>query len=261
MEHSLRLSDRRRKEIATLLRKKGRYTWQQALVEGWRGVESVLDAGVPVLDLVASDSAANDPRLPAIAKRAGVPVVFAAEHVFDRLSDVQTAQGILVVVPTRFVPFEALADKRRLLVLDGVQDPGNVGTLIRTAGWFGLDAIVTGPGTADPYHPKVIRATMGGLWDVNLADAGDLGALLAALAAAGFDLVGADLDGEAIDTWQPAERTALVLGSEAHGLSAGAREALGRRVVIAGAAQRKGAESLNVAVAGGILMHHWLGKG
>lgn len=244
-----------------MLRKKGRDTWRQALVEGWRGVESVLDAGVPVLDLVASDRAANDPRLPALARRAGAPVVFAAEHVFDKLSDVQTAQGILAVVPTRYLPFEALVEKRRLLVLDGVQDPGNVGTLIRTAGWFGLDAIVTGPGTADPYHPKVMRATMGGLWDVDLADAGDLGALLASLAAAGFDLVGADLGGQAIPTWAPAERTALVLGSEAHGLSDAARRALSRRVVIAGAEGRRGAESLNVAVAGGILMHHWLGTG
>ncbi|MDZ4700144.1 MAG: RNA methyltransferase [Rhodothermales bacterium] len=260
MENFSRLSERRRKEIATLQRKKGRMDLGQALVEGWRGVTSALDAGVPVIDLLAATGSEEDPRLPALVRRAGREAIILPDHVFARLSDVDTAQGILAVVPIRHLAIRDLVDMRRVIVLDGVQDPGNAGTIIRTAGWFGMDAVVAGPGSADPYHPKVVRATMGGLWDVGIAEVDDLVGTLAALTAAGFACVGADLHGEALAGWIPAERTALVLGSESHGLSETTLQALTHRVAIAGAPDRRGTESLNVAVAAGIMLYEWIKK-
>ncbi len=257
MENISRLTERRRKEIATLQRKKGRLELGQALVEGWRGVASALDAGVTVLDLLAAAGSEGDPRLAAFARRAGREVIVLPDHVFARLSDVETAQGILAVVPIRQLAIEDLVALHRVIVLDGVQDPGNAGTIIRTAGWFGIDAVVSGPGSADPYHPKVVRATMGGLWDVGIAEVDDLAGALEALKAAGFACVGADLHGDALADWIPAERTALVLGSEAHGLSETAQQALTHRVAISGAPERRGTESLNVAVAAGVLMNEW----
>jgi RNA methyltransferase, TrmH family len=260
MENFSRLSERRRKEIVALQRKKGRIELGQALVEGWRGVTSALDAGVAVIDLLAAAGSEEDPRLAVLARRAGREAIILPNHVFARLSDVETAQGILAVVPIRYLKVADLVSMHRVILLDGVQDPGNVGTIIRTAGWFGIDAVVCGPGSADPYQPKVVRATMGGLWDVGLADVDDLASSLRTLTEAGFACLGADLHGEALSGWIPAERSALVLGSEAHGLSDTTRDMLTQRVAIAGAPRRRGTESLNVAVAAGILMHAWLGK-
>lgn len=253
-----RLSERRRKEIGSLQRKKMRDELGQTLVEGWRAVGAAVDAGVQVLDLVVASSSAGDPRLAELARRANATPQHVADSVFERMSDVSTAQGILAVVPTAWIPIEHLAGCRRILVLDGVQDPGNVGTLIRTAGWFGVEAVLVGPGSADPYQPKVVRATMGGLWDVGLAECVDLAGALSLLVQQGFELAGADLEGEDASQWRPEAPCALVLGSEAHGLSEPVHRVLTRRVTIAGAPGRRGTESLNVAVAGGILMHAWL---
>jgi TrmH family RNA methyltransferase len=144
-------------------------------------------------------------------------------------------------------------------VLDAVQDPGNAGTIIRTAAWFGVDALVAGPGTVDFFNPKVVRAAMGGLWDVRLSRTDDLVVLLDRLAAAGFHRYGADLEGMRLRDWSPRVPSVLVLGSEAHGVSPEIAAAVDDRVTITGSPRRHGAESLNVAVAAGILMQHWLG--
>jgi TrmH family RNA methyltransferase len=146
----------------------------------------------------------------------------------------------------------------RVLVLDGVQDPGNVGTILRTAAWFGLDAVLGGTGTADFYNPKVVRASMGGLWDVPVARSEALGEDLKTFKSNGFELVGADLDGLTLDQWQPESTGVLVLGNEANGISPEVRLLIDRYVTISGRGKRGGTESLNVATAAGILMHRWM---
>jgi TrmH family RNA methyltransferase len=149
------------------------------------------------------------------------------------------------------------------LLLDGVQDPGNVGALVRTAAWFGVQTVVGDEGTADFENPKAVRASMGGLWDVALARVPDLGPVLDRLAAEGAALWGADLGGTSVAAWAPGHTAALVMGSEAHGLSADVAERLHRSggglVHIPGAAGARGVESLNVSVAGGVLLARWLG--
>ena len=98
----------------------------------------------------------------------------------------------------------ALAGVRTaVLVLDGVQDPGNVGAVIRSAAWFGVDAVVMDARSADPEGPKAVRASMGGLWDVALVRVPDLGEALGALAAAGVALWGADMGGTDAAAWAP----------------------------------------------------------
>jgi len=101
---------------------------------------------------------------------------------------------------------------------------------------------------------------MGGLWDVHLAQTPDLPATLARLREHGFTCYGADLHGTPVQTWTPRRPSVLVLGSEAHGLSPGVQACLAERIAIEGAAARAGTESLNVAVAAGILVYAWMGK-
>lgn len=260
MDH---LSNRRRKEIASLRYKKYRERLGQFVVEGVRSVEAAVEAGAPLVDVVVEEAVRDDPSVQAVLARLApeVPVVAVSAEDMAALSNVETSQGLLAVARVEQCPEEKLMQARSVLALDGVQDPGNVGTLIRTAAWFGVEVVLAGPRTAGCFNPKVVRAAMGGLWDVDLARAEDLGATLDALQQKGFALYGADLAGTPASAWAPRAPAVVVVGSEAHGLSAAVLARLHERVSIPGGARRAGTESLNVAVAAGILMHAWLGSG
>jgi len=257
----------RLKEIAALGRRRERERLGAFLVEGLRSVEAAVAAGAPLVEVLVTEAAAADPRTAALLARTAAPVYTVAARDLDRISDAQTAQGVVAVARPVARDLAGgdvgeLAGMGAVVLLDGVQDPGNVGTVIRTAAWFGADAVVAGPGTADVESPKVVRAAMGGLWDVRLARTPDLPATLDSLRAAGFAVYGADLEGEDAAAWRPASPAALVLGSEAHGLSEETKARLDGAVRI-GAPHvgdgARGVESLNVSVAAGILLHGWLG--
>ena len=222
-----------------------------------RSVESAVEAGERLRALFVTEEALAAPRVSALAAQSGVRAAVVGAKELGRVSETETSQGVVAVAA--MPPEPPLSSLRRVVVLDGVQDPGNVGTLVRTAAWFGLDAVVCGPGTADPFAPKVVRSAMGGLWDVGLVRTRDLGTTLDRLHASGLHLVGADLGGSDASDWAPGGPTALVLGSEAHGLSPAAHARLDARVTLPGRPRRQGAESLNVAVAGGVLMWRMAG--
>ncbi len=257
----LALTRRRQKEVAALAQKKYRYRQRAFLVEGVRAVASALQAGAPLEMIVVSADRLTDPGWARLLSDTAVPVYQAEATVMAQLTDVQTHQGILAVARMPKHTVEGIADRLTVLALDAVQDPGNVGTLIRTAAWFGVDAVLLGAGTVDGYSPKVVRATMGGLWDLALVPVGALDEALRTLCVAGFTCYGADLSGQEARYWNPVKPSVLVLGSEAHGLSPEVAAVLDRRVCIGmGDGAQQGVESLNVSVAGGILMRQWMGR-
>lgn len=259
-----RLTNRRRKEIESLSQRKYRKRLDQTLVEGRRGVEAALDAGAPLTELIVSHEAREEPAVRALCDRASVPVHVVSARELAALSDVQTSQEVLAVADRAYVSENALLDTlsstTNVLVLDRVQDPGNVGTILRTAAWFGAEALVAGPGTAGLYGPKVMRAAAGGHWDVRLTRSGDLPALLGRMQHAGVTLYGADMHGTRAGSWAPERPSALVMGSEAHGLSHDVEALIQDMVALPGHPRRSGTESLNVAVAAGILVYEWLGQ-
>ena len=211
----------------------------EVLLEGPRVVREAALAGVDLELLVLRE----DVRFDAPADR----VVVLSERVFNSLSTTVTPQGVMAVARRKPVaPADAIAAARAagwpLVVLDGVQDPGNVGTIVRSAAAAGAPAIAVLEGSADPFGPKAVRASAGNVFRVAVADA------------AWSDLEGLEGYGAAAEGGQaPAEsRLAaadfLVLGSEAHGL----RRAAGlKRVTIPVA---PGVESLNVAAAAAVLL-------
>lgn len=252
------LTNRRRKEIASLRFRKYREQLAEMLVEGKRSVTSAIDAEAPIREIVVAESVANGPGILPITERAKVPVYVVSDEEIDAMSAVETSQGILAVVAIETRSPTELRSARRILVLEGLQDPGNVGTVIRTAAWFGVDAVATAPGTADVYNPKVVRAAMGALWDLKHVYVNDLVGVLDDLRRTGYAVYGADLTGTAVGAWRPAARSVLVLGSESHGISREVDGLLDERIVVPGVASRQGTESLNAAVAAGILMYAWL---
>lgn len=257
------LTNRRQKEIASLSKRKYRKELGQTLVEGRRAVDSALAADAPLAELIVAEEVQHEPDVQSLVDRAeGLVYVLPARDV-ERLSDVRTSQGVLAVVERVYVGadtlVEALGPEATVLALDRVQDPGNVGTILRTAAWFGADALVAGSGTAGLYGPKVMRAAAGGHWDLQLTRTADLPGVLRQLQSAGLQLYGADLQGVRAGRWSAPRPSGLILGSEAHGLSADVQALVDDTVAIPGAAHRQGAESLNVAVAAGILVYEWIG--
>ncbi len=258
------LSNRRRKAIAALSRRRGRQHHDQTLIEGPRALRSALDAHAPLVSVVVTTDVLSDSEVQTLLDRVPVPVYETDADTMTALSDVATPQGLVAVAERRLqapgsMP-ERLGDAGTVLLLDGVQDPGNVGTLLRTAAWFGASAVVAGPGTAGLYGPKVMRAAAGSHWALPLARTDDLGPLLDRFRRQGAALYGADLQGIGARAWRPTRPSALALGSEAHGLSAAVLNRLDTTVSLRGVSNRPAAESLNVAVAGGILLYEWLGE-
>lgn len=255
------LSRRRTKQLRTLSQKKFRDEYEQFIVEGRRAVDAAVAAQAPLVEGIIAESALRDARIQALVERMSVPVYACPDHVFDDISQVHTAQGVLAVVNTQYRSPEELTRGQSIVALDGIQDPGNVGTLMRTAAWFGIDGLMAGTGTVDLVNPKVVRAAMGAHWELELVRVSRLDEVITEFAKRGFTPYAADLEGMPVQEWKPEPPSLLVLGSEAHGVSAAVMQAVHGRVRVGrppGLVHDGSLESLNVAVAGGIILSHWM---
>ena len=172
---------------------------------------------------------------------------------FASAAETESPQGVLAIaeVPARSLTALPANDTYRLLVLDAVQDPGNVGTIVRTAAALGVAATIALPGTVDLWNAKVVRSAMGAHFH-HPAMSSTWDELEAFRAANGVSLWAADASGDTLDRGAAPRRLALVVGNEGSGVSDVARERADRLVAIPIASN---VESLNVAVAAGILLH------
>jgi TrmH family RNA methyltransferase len=181
----------------------------------------------------------------------GVPAYLVPDRVFARLTDVETPTGVLAVFPlAQRSAAEVLARDGMVLLLAGVADPGNAGTLVRSAEAFGAAGVLFGRGGVDPYGPKVVRSAMGSLFRVPVATV-DAETLLEVAQASLRPIVASDLAGEDVTTAPIPPRAILAVGNERHGV----REWLPRWDRAVRIPQRGLAESLNAAVAGSILLY------
>lgn len=251
------LSRRKHALVRRLHRRKTREREGAFLVEGVRSGVEALDAGAPVRFAVTSprlEGLEDGPGLQARLEAAGVEVARVDDDAMAELADTETPQGVLLVVeePDVSVGDLAAGTVPRLLLLDGVQDPGNVGTLVRVADAFGLTGVVALDGTVDPWNTKAVRAAAGGLFRVPVAAAA-WDASGPALAAAGVPILAATADGAPVDRAEvPAGAWALAVGNEGAGVRSAVLDAARARVAVP---MPGGAESLNVAVAGAILLY------
>lgn len=235
------------------------------MVEGVRAVEELLASPVRICGVLMTSQLYGAPRGEALAnalRKAGAEQGFAVEGVdedaFRTAASTETPQGVLAIAKIPKHSFEALIDRatsvRRLLVLDGVQDPGNVGTILRTAAALGVDATVALPGTVDLWNTKVVRGAMGAHFR-HVAFHATVEELRAYLSAQQIPLWATDVQGEPLDTLRatltPENRLAIAVGNEGAGISQPIAE-LAERTVSLPIVQ---VESLNVAVATGILLY------
>ena len=246
------------KRVRALHRRKERRTRGEFLVEGPRVLAELLKAGRPVTLVLYTEAAVAEPDgrlLLTQVVEAGILTELVSESELRRHADTVTPQGWIATAPQPTWSWSDV-DRARLLVLDAVRDPGNVGTLIRAAEAMGATGVVVLTGTADPWSPKVVRAASGSSIRLPILEA-DWSDALAWLRESGAPLWVAAVDGEPVArTESHPGRVALVLGNEGTGVSAPIREAADRIVAIP---MRGDVESLNAAVAGAILMDRLFG--
>jgi len=180
-------------------------------------------------------------------------------QVLDDIADSASPQGVLAVARARETAIESIAEMHRVVVIDSVQDPGNLGAIVRTAAAAGFDAVVTGPGTADLWSTRAIRASAGTLFALHMAKRVDLESSLDLLRVAGHSVLATDVRGEtSVYQVEIEKRMTLVVGSEAHGLS---ETIIDRTDAIIRVPMGPLVESLNVAVAAGIVMYRMREEG
>lgn len=239
------LTAAQRKDIIALQRKKERDDRRQFLVEGPKLVEELLASGWPVERVVAVGGWAEGRELPC-------PLHIVPPSELERVSAMETPNQVLAVARMPAAASLPAVPAGLVLALDGIQDPGNLGTILRTADWFGVERVVCSPDCADRFSPKVVQASMGSLFRVPPSVA-PLAPWLGGLPA-GVDVAGAFLGGENVYAGPLPTPAVLVLGSEGRGISDAVAAKVRRRITI----PRPGrGESLNAAIAAALLCAEW----
>lgn len=241
-----------------LRRRKARERERLFVVEGVRACEELARSPVEVVGVLAAPQLADSERgraLRAAFADRDATVTDVTDREFQSAAETESPQGVLAVarIPSYAFDDPGVMERPtvRILVLDAVQDPGNVGTLIRTAAALAVNAVVALPGTVDVWNAKVVRSAMGAHFHFPAVHA-TWEALQHACAAHEVGLWGAELGGTDVAQLRPPPRCALVVGNEGSGLSPHVREALAQRVTLPISTT---VESLNVAVAAGIILH------
>lgn len=232
------------KQIASLRQQKFRKELGLFVVEGRKMTEELLHSDFETVGLYATDAFIE--AYPSLADAEPV-----SEMQMEQMSGQNTPPGILAVVR---IPQKGIikTTSRLVLALDGIANPGNMGTLIRTAEWFGIHDVVCSSDCVELWNPKTVQATMGSLFRMKVWST-DLPTYLKQAKADGSSIYGALLDGENLFQMQNKPEGILVIGSESHGIRADVLPCITHPVTIprvGGSAT----ESLNAAVAGAILM-------
>lgn len=249
------------KKIIKLHRSTGRKRIGQYFIEGIRGVTQSLDVEAPIAEIVYSLQIYEQRGGEELVNRIrglGLELIEIKDTLFKTISDTENPQHIMAVIDIK--PYDAkefLCNKDPLIVIaDGIRDPGNLGTIIRTADAVEADGIFLLKDTVDPYSPKVVRSTMGSIFCLPMFHEKDTDELFSLLHEKGIRIIAADPEGDTV-YWDADLKggIGIIIGNEANGISQRIEKHIDQRVVIP---MRGKAESLNAAVACGILLYRAL---
>ncbi len=234
------------KAIRSLQQKKFRKEYGRFVVEGRKGVELALASDWKIIQVLGTSGWFNSNMH--LIQDKSIHCHEVSEKELRRMSSLKTPDEVMAVVTIPEASSPSFDSS--ILVLDGVSDPGNLGTIIRTALWFGIRQIAISKGSVDPFSPKVVMSTMGALFGVQLFQT-DLKSMLNT---AGMPVVGFALEGEEQYSGLSNDPLIMMFGSESHGIGKELRDQCDHLIRIPGA---DGMESLNLGVSVGIGLHQW----
>lgn len=240
------------KEIQLLQKKKRERNNQKVfIVEGLRAVREI-----PLMWDIRKYVVANSFLLEAesIIINQEIPIMVVADSIFENISDTKTPQGIMAVVSQLDYQLEKIISKEQgfFVIADQVQDPGNLGTLIRTAHASGADGVFLSSGCVDLYNPKTIRATMGSVFHIPIWRDMDMAWLMKELKTTKTNVYATALgESKVLYAYDYTKKTAIIIGNEANGISEETKNMVSHFIKIP---MPGGAESLNASIAAGICM-------
>lgn len=243
-----------RKVIISLKDKKSREQEKMFIIEGEKLCRELLLSDV-LCELVVIRSTSKEETLELAEEfeNRGVAVYVSRSAQFDNLCDTKSPQDIIAIAK---IQETNLILNESYIALDGVNDPGNLGTIIRTADWFGFKNIILGNNSVDRFNPKTVRSTMGSLFRLNIINAENLADFIENNS--GIKTYGASLQGrKLLSEIRPPEKCGLIFGSEAWGISKEVIKVINEPFKIEGFGS---AESLNVAVSVGVTLYHFSNK-
>lgn len=245
------------KSIKKLKEKKYRDEMNQFVVEGIKLVNEAIEEQVNIDSIVVCEDCVNDGTIDKkmLYEIAKYKCMYVTEKVFDTLTDVSNPQGIMAVVNRKNNNSNVDYNQDFIVALDGIQDPGNLGTILRTVDSAGLNQIILSKETADSFNPKVVRSTMGGIFRVNTVKSENFVESLKDLQKHGFEVVVTSLDTDNSVYDISYNKKVVVIGNEANGVSKEVQELADKRVKIPMLGKT---ESLNASVAAGIMIYEYV---
>ena len=228
------------KVLQSLDKKKFRQKYNLFLVEGNKTITELFNSNFKIKEIFSTDPQKLD--------RAEVPITHISDNELKKISFLQNPKDSVAVCYLN--EEKKMEDGNLQLVLDGIQDPGNMGTIIRLADWFGLEQIICSKDTVDFYNPKVIMSSMGSFTRVNIVYT-DLAEYLYLTKNIN---IGTDMDGENIYSFNRPEKMNLILGNEGNGMRPETERLLEKSIMIPRFGQSQSTESLNVSMAAGIIL-------
>lgn len=257
-------SNRQQTLLRKLNRKKYRYKERLFILEGARAVQQVIEnKSITVKSLFFDERKRywEQEYWKSVADKLNAATL--TPELFKEVSDTDTPQGVLALceMPSEITVDDLAVTNGIVVALDALQDPGNLGTIIRTAGWFNVAGIVSGKGTVDLFHPKVVRGTAGATGTIPFMNA-KLSEVFDILEQHGWQIfmLDAGADSLPLDIISAIKKAVVVVGNEGHGISDELMTDGRTRLRIPAGGDQKNVESLNAAVATSIALYDLSGK-
>ena len=247
------------KKIKSLKEKKYRDIENCYIIEGIKLVKEAIAENAKIKQIVVCEDCINDGEIDTdtLYEIAKFDVVYVTEKVFKTITDVKTPQGIIAVIEKNNINSKIDYSQDIIIALDGVQDPGNLGTILRTVDSANLKQIILSKDSADSYNPKVVRSTMGAIFRVNIIEADSLKDMLQEAKKNDFKVMVTSLDTKNSIYDVDYSKKVIVIGNEANGVSKEVQAIADEKVKIPMLGKT---ESLNASVAAGIMIYEYVRK-
>jgi TrmH family RNA methyltransferase len=244
------LTNNEYKMISSLSNKKFRDINNLYVIEGEHLIEEYLKSDLPDLGIKYIIARNDYQNYDLGDKLSGFNLHLLNRAKFDKLCDTKTPQGVLAVVEKKII--YANEGNKFIVALENINDPGNLGTILRTCYWFGVDKVLISENSADIYNPKTIRSTQGAIFHLSVETDVNLNSKLESLSKSGFEIFLTSLDGKPVGNGLKTDKCVLVFGNEANGISNVIQDNENYRQIKI--ESYTDCESLNVAVSAGILI-------
>lgn len=243
------ISDSFKKHVKKLSQKKYREEFQECIVEGVKGVEEAFENKAVIKFLIVEEARKEEKDIQnclSLAQKQQTEVNTASAKDVKEIKTTDTFPGILAAVTTPSYSLNDFISDQPILCLDGVKDPGNLGTIIRTADWFGMQNILLSEDCVDPYNEKVVRSTMGSLFRSKIVQSKNIVQDIEKLRSEGYKSYALQMEGKSVVKIPKEQKSIYIFGSESHGISKGVQSLCTESYTIPAFGKT---ESLNVGIA------------